>query len=113
MCLAIGAHNISEGLIIAAPIYAATGSKARAMAIATLSGLSEPLGACVALFVFRPFVNSIERLDYVLAFVGGIMLAVCVLELWPEGRKCRQDVRLVQGMVVGSVLMGWTLYAGV
>lgn len=113
MCGAIAMHNIPEGLVIAAPIFAATGSKTKALAIATASGLSEPLGACVALFVFRPFVNSIERLDYVLAFVGGIMLAVCVLELWPEGKKCRQDVRLMQGMVLGSVLMGWTLYAGV
>lgn len=103
----------AEGLIIAAPIYAATGSKTRAMAIATLSGLSEPLGAAVALFVFRPFVNSIEKLDFVLAFVGGIMLAVCLLELWPEGRKCRQDLRLVQGIALGAVVMGWTLFAGV
>lgn len=113
MCAAIAMHNIPEGLVIAAPIYAATGSKTKAMTIATLSGLSEPLGASVALFVFRPFVNSIERLDFVLAFVGGIMLAVCVLELWPEGRKCRQDVRLFQGIVLGSIAMGWTLYAGV
>lgn len=113
MCGAIAMHNIPEGLVIAAPIYAATGSKARALTVATLSGLSEPLGACVALFVFRPFVDSVERLDFVLAFVGGIMLAVCVLELWPEGRKCRQDARLVQGLVMGSVVMGWTLYAGV
>lgn len=113
MCFVIACHNVPEGLVIAAPIYAATGSKARALAISTLSGLSEPLGASVALFVFRPWVNSIQRLDFVLAFVGGIMLAVCGLELWPEGRKCRQDVRLVQGVVLGAVLMGWTLYVGV
>lgn len=113
MCGAIAAHNLPEGLVVAAPIYAATGSKTRALAVATLSGLSEPLGALAALLVARPFVNSVQRLDYLLAFVGGIMLAVCVLELWPEGRKCRQDARLAQGALLGALLMGGTLLAGV
>jgi ZIP family zinc transporter len=113
MCGAIAAHNIPEGLVIAAPIYAATGSKSRAVLAATLSGLSEPLGALVALGVARPFVTSAQRLDFVLAFVGGIMIAVCVLELWPEGRRCRQDTRLAQGILAGAAAMGCTLAAGV
>ena len=37
------------------------------------------------------------------------MLAVCVLELWPEARKCKRDVRAYQGIAVGSILMGLTL----
>lgn len=102
-----------QGLVIAAPIWAATGSKTRALAVATASGLSEPLGAVLALAVARPFVTSTESLDLLLAFVGGIMLAVCGLELWPEGRKCRQDGRMAQGILLGSVLMAWTLFAGV
>jgi len=106
-------HNIPEGLVISAPIYAATNSKMRAVAIAAASGLSEPLGAIIALFVFRPFVTNLNALDYVLAVVGGIMLAVCGLELWPEGRKCQQNLRLYQGILLGSVVMAWTLHAGI
>jgi zinc transporter ZupT len=37
MALAIALHNIPEGIIIAAPIYAATGSRWKAMALATAS----------------------------------------------------------------------------
>lgn len=113
MALAIAMHNIPEGLVISAPIYAATNSKRRAVAIAAASGLSEPLGALIALFVFRPFVSSVKALDYVLAMVGGIMLAVCGLELWPEGRKCQQHIRLYQGILLGSLVMAWTLHVGV
>lgn len=106
-------HNIPEGLVIAAPLYAATGSKLTALGATAASGLSEPVGALLALLVFKPFVTSLAQLDYVLAATGGVMLSVCVLELWPEGRRCGQDVRLWQGIALGTVVMGWTLYVGV
>lgn len=113
MAVAIAVHNIPEGVVVAAPIFAATGNRWHALGIATASGLSEPLGALIALVVFKPFMTSVQSLDYVLAFVGGVMMAVCVLELWPEGRKCRHDTRMFQGICLGVVVMGWTLYLGV
>jgi ZIP family zinc transporter len=63
--------------------------------------------------VFKPFVTSIAALDYVLAGTGGVMLAVCVLELWPEGRRCGRDDWLLAGVLLGTAVMGWTLYVGV
>mgnify|MGYP001807529963 CR=1 FL=1 len=86
---------------------------AQAVGVATASGLSEPLGALLAVLVFKPFVKSLAALDYVLAATGGVMLAVCVLELWPEGRRCGRDGRLMAGIFLGVVVMGWTLYIGV
>lgn len=112
MAAAIAVHNIPEGVIVAAPVYAATGSRWKALAVATLSGLSEPLGALLALLSMKPFFTE-ETLQYLLAFVGGIMAAVCVVELWPEGRKCRSDGKLVAGIMLGGVVMGWTLWVGV
>lgn len=41
------------------------------------------------------------------------MLAVCVLELWPEARKCKRDIWAWQGIAVGAVLMVLTLAADV
>ena len=81
MAFAIGMHNVPEGIIIAAPVYAATGSRPRAIALATASGLSEPVGALLALKFMKPYLTP-ERLDYLLAGTGGIMTAVCGLELW-------------------------------
>jgi len=41
------------------------------------------------------------------------MLAVCVVELWPEAKKCKHDLRAWQGVALGTVLMGLTLAADV
>ncbi len=37
-------------------------------------GLSEPLGALVSLLLLQPFF-TLERLHYLLAFVGGVMVS--------------------------------------
>jgi ZIP family zinc transporter len=113
IAVAIAIHNIPEGVIVALPIYAATGSPARALGLATLSGLSETLGAAIALFVLRPFVQTLAHLDYVLAGVAGVMLSVCVLELGPEAKRCRRNERVVQGVLAGSAVMGFTLFMGI
>ncbi len=116
----LGAHaagwppaSAPAGIIVAAPIYAATGSRPKALALAAASGLSEPLGALVALLLVKPFVTHVSQLDYLLAFVGGVMLAVCAMELWPEARRCRQDARMAQGVAAGAAVMLVTLYHGV
>jgi len=122
MALAIAVHNVPEGVVIAAPIYAASGSRLKAVGWAALSGLSEPVGALVALLVARPLLRSAEAwsvlwgggelLPYVLAAVGGVMLAVCALELWPEARACQRDGRMAQGVLAGTAAMAWTLWVG-
>lgn len=43
---------------------------------------------------------------------GAGQVAVCVMELWPEARKCGEDTRLWQGIILGTVVMAWTLYMG-
>jgi zinc transporter, ZIP family len=109
--ISIAIHNIPEGLIVAAPIYAATGSKLKSLGMAAASGLSEPLGALLGVTLARPFLVE-SMLDNVLAVVGGVMLSVCVFELWPEGRNCRRDDRLALGSVLGALVIGATLIAG-
>lgn len=39
-------------------------------------------------------------------------LAVCVIELWPEARACKNDRALAVGILLGSLVMGWTLWIG-
>lgn len=112
MALAIAIHNIPEGIIVAAPVYAATGSRWKALAMAACSGLSEPIGALIALVSVKPIISE-DSLHIILAVVGGIMTAVCVLELWPEGRKCRASTHLVTGIMCGIIIMGSTLAVGV
>lgn len=111
MAFAIGMHNVPEGIIIAAPVYAATGSRVRAMFLATASGLSEPVGALVALKFMKPYLTP-ARLDHLLAGTGGIMVAVCLLELWPEAKKCGHNDSMYRGTLLGGGLMLVTLYLG-
>lgn len=112
MALAIAIHNIPEGIIVAAPVYAATGSRWKALAMAAASGLSEPVGALIALLSVKPVISE-ESLHVILAVVGGIMAAVCVLELLPEAKKCGDDKKLAIGVMFGVVVMGSTLMLGV
>ncbi|GMH32984.1 hypothetical protein BSKO_00818 [Bryopsis sp. KO-2023] len=111
MALSIAMHNIPEGVIIAGPVFAATGSRWKAVGLAFASGMSEPLGACLAVSLIGPVLTH-KTLDWMLTFVGGIMLSVCVLELWPEGRKCRNDMKFAHGIVFGSVMIAATLFWG-
>lgn len=74
----------------------------RAVPCAVLrQGLSEPLGAFLALATLRPFITE-DRLHYLLAFVGGIMVrrgatrgggqGVCV---WGSGHARGQELGLL------------------
>jgi ZIP family zinc transporter len=80
--------------------------------LATASGLSEPVGALLALLFIKPYLTP-TLLHYMLAGTGGMMTAVCIIELFPEGRKCKHDGQLLKGIVFGSLLMLSTLYVGV
>lgn len=59
-------------------MYAATGSRWKALGLATASGLSEPLGALAALLLVKPFLTE-ARLHYILVR-GGVraVLRACL-----------------------------------
>jgi len=128
VALAVALHNIPEGIIISAPVFAATGSRWAALALAAASGLSEPVGAAGALLAARawdaasgggglspssPTGSAAGLLPLLLAAAGGVMGAVCVLDLIPEAARCGAPQRLVAGVVGGGGLMAGTLVAGV
>ena len=71
-------------------------------------GLSEPVGALIALVFIKPYLTPL-RLHLMLAFVGGVMSAVCWIELLPEGRRCKHDGALLRGTLLGAGLMAITL----
>lgn len=48
VALAVALHNIPEGLAVAGPVYAATGSRNKAVLWAGLSGMAEILGGVLA-----------------------------------------------------------------
>ncbi|MBR5274990.1 MAG: ZIP family metal transporter, partial [Bacteroidales bacterium] len=75
---AIAIHNIPEGIAVAIPIYYATKSKGKALLYATLSGMSEVIGALLCLAVTAIFGIELTgggpTFPLVMAAVAGIMI---------------------------------------
>ena len=89
VAFAIALHNIPEGMAVAAPILAATGSAAQAMGLTLLSSAAEPLAAIVFGYFFQASYAGADKaaFDSVLwmvnAGVAGVMIALCLGELLP------------------------------
>ena len=118
--IAIALHNIPEGIAIAVPCLAARpNSPCLAFGLASLSGLAEPLGALVALFILGDSANNDPNdlswisMKNTLAFVAGIMTTVAIIELFPEAVRHSSHtwVPLVMGLLVGvAIMLGSEMY---
>lgn len=110
---AIAIHNIPEGIAIAIPIYYATKSKGKALLYATLSGMSEVLGALLCLAVTAIFgVNLADggvTFPLILAAVAGIMIYISLDELLPTAEKYGKHHIAIAGVVGGMAIMAVSL----
>jgi len=109
IAVAIAIHNIPEGLAVAAPIYAATGSRRKAFFWSFLSGVSEPVGAGLAALILLPFLNP-QILGIVLAGVAGIMVAISIDELVPAAKSYGHEHIPILGFIFGMMVMALSLY---
>jgi len=112
---AMALHNIPEGLAVAAPVYAATGSRRKAFGWSLLSGLSEPVGAGLAALVLWPFLTPTVLAIFICA-VAGIMVAVAMDELTPAAKEFGSAHAPMLGVLVGMAVMAasvWLLHAHV
>jgi ZIP family zinc transporter len=112
VAIAVAIHNGPEGMAIAAPLYAATNSRMKAIGAAFASGMSEPLGALVATLALGPMFKRWPWLvSYLLCLVAGIMLGVSFLELLPEAKShAQKNQKLVAvGFLSGALVIGTTL----
>jgi ZIP family zinc transporter len=112
MAIAIAFHNFPEGIAIACPYYAATGHRGRAIGLAFLSGMSEPMGAGFSVLVLQSFFReNVNLISYALCVVGGIMLSSSLFELLPESVSHGRNDLVVVGFVIGSLIMLFTIWA--
>lgn len=108
IALAVAIHNIPEGLAVAGPMYAATGSKLKAILWACASGMAEILGGVVAFMLFGPMVSPVA-IAAVMAAVAGIMVALSVDELMPLAREIDPHSNPSYGVLCGMTVMGLSL----
>ena len=106
--VAIALHNIPEGIAVAVPVFQATGSRARAIGLSFLSGLSEPLGAVIGFLLLRPFLTD-ALFGASLAAVAGIMVFISLDKLLPTAEKYGGHHLCVYGIVAGMAVMAVSL----
>jgi len=58
IAIAIAIHNIPEGISVAIPVYYATNDRKKAILLAFLSGIAEPVGALIGGLILLPFLNN-------------------------------------------------------
>lgn len=109
IAVAIAVHNIPEGLAVAAPIYAATGSRKKAFGWALLSGISEPVGALLAVLILGPFLTE-SLMAVFLALVAGFMVAISLDELVPAAKSFKSEHAPIIGVITGAVVMALSLW---
>ena len=102
LSLGIAIQNIPEGAIISMPLRAAGNSRWKSFCIGTLSGIVEPIGGGLVLFLATSILGI---MPYMLAFAAGAMLYVVVEELVPEYSQGEHSNIGTIGFALGFALM--------
>jgi ZIP family zinc transporter len=102
LTMGISLQNMPEGLVVAMALVSEHYSKARAIGIALLTGLTQPLGALVGSAAIS---FSQALLPWGLAFAAGAMLYVISNEVIPESHSHGHERASTMGLMVGFVLM--------
>ena len=102
LSIGIAIQNLPEGAIISMPVCAAGLSKKKAFIYGMLSGVVEPAGAVVTIWLSG---FLIPLLPYLLSFAAGAMIYVVVEELIPEAVEGEHTNIGTISFAVGFVLM--------
>ncbi len=108
VAFAIAIHNIPEGIAVALPIYHATGKKRYAMLYAAISGITEPIGALVGMFLFGLFVPNI-LVGVLMAAVAGIMTYISFDTLLPLAKEYGNWHLSIVGIISGLLFIWMSL----
>ena len=108
VAFAIAIHNIPEGISVALPIYHLTGKKRYAMLYAALSGITEPIGALVGMFVFGLFIPNFF-VGFLMATVAGIMTYISFDTLLPLAKEYGSWHLSIIGIISGIIFIWFSL----
>ena len=102
LAIAIALQNIPEGLAVALPLVGLGYNKWRAVGIATLTGLVEPVGGLLGITmvtVFEPI------LPIAMGFAAGAMLFVISEEIIPETHSEGRSRYATFALMIGFIIM--------
>jgi len=102
LAIAIALQNIPEGLAVALPLVGLGYNKWRAVGIATVTGLVEPVGGLLGITmvtVFQPI------LPIAMGFAAGAMLFVISEEIIPETHSDGRSRYATFALMIGFIIM--------
>ncbi len=102
LAIAIALQNIPEGLAVALPLVGLGYNKWRAVGIATLTGLVEPVGGLLGITmvtIFQPI------LPIAMGFAAGAMLFVISEEIIPETHSNGRSRYATFALMIGFIIM--------
>ncbi len=102
LVVAVGCQNIPEGLAISLPLRRNGVDRWKSVAFATLSGMSEMIGAALAVAASR-WAESI--LPVGLAFAAGALIYVTAEQLIPESHHREMGIVPSWGLVLGFAMV--------
>lgn len=104
IAIAIAIHNIPEGLACSIPLYCATSDRKKSCLISFAAGMTEPLGAILAVFLLYPYLND-WTLAAASALVAGIMVFISFDELIPIANRYGSEHLTNMGLIAGFLVM--------
>ncbi|MGW8272204.1 MAG: ZIP family metal transporter [Thermodesulfovibrionales bacterium] len=102
LAVGIGLQNMPEGLVVALALVCEKYSVGRALLIALLTGLVEPIGGLIGAGVVSV---ALPLLPWGLAFAAGAMLFVVSDEIIPETHRKGFETEATFGVMTGFVVM--------
>ncbi|PNH05523.1 Zinc transporter ZupT, partial [Tetrabaena socialis] len=110
IAVAIALHNIPEGIVVALPIYYATGSKWKGFLWSAVCGLAEPLAGLLGWLVLRGRDSDPLMYAVMFAVVAGMMVYISVQELIPTALRYDVDNSYTtRGIFFGMAVMAASL----
>lgn len=102
IAIAIALQNVPEGLAVALPLVGLGYNKWRAVGIATLTGLVEPVGGLLGITMVTAFQSV---LPIAMGFAAGAMLFVISEEIIPETHSAGRSRYATFALMVGFIIM--------
>lgn len=102
LAIGIAIQNFPEGAIISMPLKSHGLSKSKAFLYGMLSGIVEPIGAIITIWITSTITYI---LPYLLSFAAGAMIYVVVEELIPESQEGEHSNIATIGVALGFALM--------
>ena len=97
-------HNIPEGIAVALPIYHATGKKRTAMWYSFWTGMAEPIGALIGLFLMSWFLPQMF-VGIFMALVVGIIVYIAFDTLLPLSHEYGDWHYCIAGVMSGIIVI--------